>query len=231
MPSPRTCLVAISFACVIVSGCDPKPRPASPTAGWGAPPVAPTATAPAEDPRIAIWANECADLIGTINAGIEAVGKSKGSADAGKSDLAATAESLESVATEVDGKQYTNPDLAQLKAIYAQVTRGLADTTRDTEASLNALHDAQEAAAAKKTDKALAAAVTTAQDDLAKVAEKADGYTDNEAETVDKINQVCAAFTEPADSPEAPPTGPSAPGAPPAAAPPGAAPPPGPPAP
>jgi hypothetical protein len=160
------------FFGTLALGCGAEPRASAPTPGWGAP-AAPTVTAPPVDPRIAIWADECADLIGTINAGIGFVGEAKG--DAAKSDLSATADALDSVARELEPKRYTHPDLARLAAWYTGVSKGLAATTREADAAL-----------AKEDEKA-----------AGDVAVKAEELTKQEDAIVDEINRVCEPFTPP----------------------------------
>jgi len=246
MTTRRTTIFAIGIACAMAAGCDHSRRSATPTTGWGTP-TAPPPGAAAQDPRVAIYANECADFIGTINAGIELVGHASSSDgdsagdddDApdgpdGKSDLASTAEALNSVAREIDSKHYTHPDLERLRGVYVVVTNGLADTTRDTEAALDALTTAQEnQAKAKKGDKAAADAVAAAEADVKAVADKAETVTNQEDATVDAINQVCAPYSNGDDdddddgTPNGPPPGAPPPGAPPPGAPLTGAPPPG----
>jgi hypothetical protein len=175
------------FFGTLAFGCGAEPRRSGPTQGWGAP-AAPVVTAPPVDPRIAIWGNECADLIGTINAGIGFVGEAKG--DAAKSDLSATADALDSVARELEPKRYSHPDLARLAAWYTGVSKGLAATTREADAAL-----------AKEDEKA-----------AGEVAAKAEELTKQEDAIVDEINRVCEPFTPP-DAPADAPLGEPAPSA------------------
>ncbi len=195
------CLVALALVGSLAVGCggSSRSRPAPPTPGWGVA-AAPTVTAPPVDPRIAIWTEECADLIGTINAGIGFVGEAK--ADPAKSELAATADALDSVARELEPKKFTHPDLARLSAWYTGVSKGLAQTTRQADDAL------------RGEDEKLAA----------EVAGKADALAKQEDAIIDEINRVCEPFPQPevAVDPTRPTPPPSGSAPPPGSAPPAA---------
>ena len=113
---------------LVLCAC-PSERVSSP------PPFSTVQTAPPppgpspEELALRVVAEECARLIGSINAGIALVDKTGTSG--GQQSFNATADALEAVARSLESSTYNTPDLQRLAGFYVGVARAQAKVVRD----------------------------------------------------------------------------------------------------
>jgi hypothetical protein len=140
---------------ILVCGCRSDNR-ASP------PPFATFQTAPPprvndDEAALRIVAEECARLIGSINAGIQLVDKTGTSG--GQQSFNATADALEAVARTLEASVYRTPDLQRLAGFYVGVARAQSKVVRDIGEAI----DSGDQARMSKAERSLAS-VTNMED-------------------------------------------------------------------
>lgn len=104
-----------------------------------------------------VVAEECARLIGNINAGIQLVDKTGTSG--GQQSFSATAEALDAVARNLESSIYRTPDLQRLAGFYVGVARAQAKVVREIGEAIDSGDEARMA----KAERSLAS-VTSAED-------------------------------------------------------------------
>ena len=163
-------LVGVSVAILGCSG-DPEPSPGwpgQPNPGqWGQ--ASPQAGPP---PRLPTKAEECADLISVVNAGVAHVDQAtEQAAKAGKPELLAMAAALDAVANETERMGFLDRDLLRIGGFYVGVLRLQAKTTRELDAAVGRKDEA---------------AVKQKQADLSAVEQQ-------EKTILDELNRTCGA--------------------------------------
>ncbi len=141
---------------MLLCGC-PSERASSP------PPFSNIQTAPPPpqpDPNelaLRVVAEECARLIGSINAGIQLVDKTGTSG--GQQSFTATADALDAVARSLEASIYRTPDLQRLAGFYLGVARAQAKVVREIGVAI----DSADQAGLAKAERSLAS-VTSLED-------------------------------------------------------------------
>jgi hypothetical protein len=104
-----------------------------------------------------VVAEECARLIGSINAGIQLVDKTGTSG--GQQSFTATADALDAVARSLEASIYRTPDLQRLAGFYLGVARAQAKVVREIGVAI----DSADQAGLAKAERSLAS-VTSLED-------------------------------------------------------------------
>jgi hypothetical protein len=108
-----------------------------------------------EELALRVVAEECARLIGSINAGIQLVDKTGTSG--GQQSFTATADALEAVARSLETSVYRTPDLQRLAGFYVGVARAQAKVVREIGEAI----DSSDQARMAKAERSLASVANT----------------------------------------------------------------------
>jgi hypothetical protein len=126
---------SIALLALLSSGCPSEPVWAPPpfaTVPLVAPPPPPDQT----ELALRIVSEECARLIGSINAGIEMVDK-MGGTGTGDQQFERSATALEAIARAIESSVYRTPDLQRLAGFYVGVAKAQATLVREIGVALD----------------------------------------------------------------------------------------------